>query len=394
MNGLSADLWVEHILPLVGPCDLIRLSLTSKYFYQLTLAAVKENYYHEWFGDNDMHPRQRKFRNWYERVSHRRDSRLFAWGLCQGLELGYFPEVGNIRGVAQPTQVDLSQLPVIRKFCEFPWQLGWITAQGEIWAFHIHSPNLCQLMSDPPTQFVNACSANDTVIALDVTGNVYFWKGISDVGHRITMLERVRKISGTSCSRYAALLSDGTVLAWRASDPSIREILQGLPVLDIAAGSHYVFVLLETGQAGFVWITGNFIGRVEWLVGPEKFSKITAYWGHFAAITREGNVFVGDCIGFAVVPSSRPIFQEKIKEVALGAMHYAAISESGAVYTWGQELDGWVGNWFIDTCGTLGSGSSVKSSLCPRLVSRGGVLQVTCGTLYCATLLDESAIPG
>lgn len=392
MKRLSADLWIEHILPLIGPCDVMRLALTCKHFYRLLEVSVNENYYKEWFGDGGMYLQSCNSGDWFERISHRRMSSLYAWGLCQGLELGYFPDAGSIRGITRPTYVHLSQYPVIRSFCNFPWQLGWITSEGEIWAFQIHSPNLCNLVSDQPTQFISACSANDTIIALDVTGRVFFWGGILQKGRKIAELSCVKKISGTSCSRYAALLEDGTVVVWRANEPSITAILKGLPVVDIAAGSHYVLVLLESGQAGFVWITGNYYGRVVWLDEPAHFTKIEAYWGHFAAITKQGTLFVGDCIGFTVVPSSSPVFSERIKEVSLGAMHYAAVSETGAVYTWGQELDGWVGNWFIDTCGTLGCGDQVKCSFQPRLVSHGPVLSVACGTLYCAALLQNGSI--
>ena len=112
-------------------------------------------------------------------------------------------------------------------------------------------------------------------------------------------------------------------------------------------------------------------------------AEIACGLDHCALVTTEGHVYTfgsnqNGKLGLGQSTYSKPVApslvealaQVVIKTVSCGQEHTAAVTEDGAVYTWG-----------LNTQGALGLGSRVTATDTPMLMEKqGGIVQVSCGS--------------
>lgn len=92
--------------------------------------------------------------------------------------------------------------------------------------------------------------------------------------------------------------------------------------------------------------------RVEAL--QERVSSVAASWRHSLAVTASGALYSWGCGNYGQLghgdernqrlPKRVEVLQERVRSVAAGTVHSLAISESGALYSWGLGGSGQLGH--------------------------------------------------
>ncbi|TYZ64576.1 hypothetical protein PybrP1_001487 [[Pythium] brassicae (nom. inval.)] len=277
-----------------------------------------------------------------------------------------------------------------------------------------------------------ACGSGHTVV-LTEEGEVFTWGRGDDgrLGHgdngwkfvpRLVEELRGRNIRQVTCGSYhtAAVTVAGDLYTWGGgmygklghgnetghSTPFLVESLKGLQVRQVACGSRHTVVLLENRDV-YTWgdkengVSGHgetegqqyLPSSLEELRG-KSVKQISACGFHTAALTDAGEVYTfGDGkfgrLGHnsernqAVARFVDGLADKRVRQVACGGFHTAAVTETGEVYTWGGGEHG-----------QLGHGDKVNRTA-PTLVRALAdklVVQITCGWSHTVALTDAGEV--
>jgi RCC1 and BTB domain-containing protein len=197
----------------------------------------------------------------------------------------------------------------------------------------------------------------------------------------------------------------GSLQAANVSNPTVVEGLQGKYITAIACGWHHTAALTDSGQL-YTWGSGEY-GRlghgdesrqnapkvVEGLSG-KSISFIACGGFHTAAITDRGALYTwgggyfgqlgqGDEADKKMPRSVKGLRDKVMKQVACGTHHTLALSENSEVFAWGA------GEY-----GKLGIGDEEKHTS-PVLVEElqgKGVRAVACGGFHSVALSDTGSV--
>lgn len=264
-------------------------------------------------------------------------------------------------------------------------------------------------------------------------GEVYTWGRGDDgrLGHgdngwkfvpRLVEELRGRKVRQVTCGSYhtAAVTASGDLYTWGGgmygklghgnetghATPYLVESLKGLHVRQVACGSRHTVVLLEN-QDVYTWgdkengVSGH--GETEGQqylpctvdeLRGKRIKQISACGFHTAALTESGDVYTFGEGKFGRLGHSsernQPVARlvdglagKRVKQVACGGFHTAAVTETGEVYTWGGGEHG-----------QLGHGDKVNKTV-PTLVRSVAdklVVQITCGWSHTVALTDTGDV--
>ncbi|RLN86543.1 hypothetical protein BBJ28_00001485 [Nothophytophthora sp. Chile5] len=277
-----------------------------------------------------------------------------------------------------------------------------------------------------------ACGSGHTVV-LTEEGEVYTWGRGDDgrLGHgdngwkfvpRLVEELRGKNVRQVTCGSYhtAAVTVAGELYTWGGgmygklghgnetghSTPFLVETLKGLQVRQVACGSRHTVVLLENKDV-YTWgdkengVSGH--GDTEghqYLPCPveelrgKSIVQISACGFHTAALSEFGEVFTFGEGKFgrlghnsernqAVARFVDALAGKRVKQVACGGFHTAAVTETGEVYTWGGGEHG-----------QLGHGDKVNKTVPTRIESLVDklVVQITCGWSHTVALTDTGEV--
>ena len=267
--------------------------------------------------------------------------------------------------------------------------------------------------------------------ALTSEGRVYTWGLGKDgrlghanreshfVPHLVQSLAQYQ-VKQVACGglHTGALTTDGRVLTWGLGKdgrlghgdetdqlaPKLVELLlpAGSPIRQVLCGGHHTAALTEHGRL-YTWgfdddgrlghgAPGHqFSPKVVEALRGKTVTQIACGCWHSAALTDEGAVYTwGSCksgqLGQAhknSVPTPRVVLQGVgggIRLVACGTAHTAALTHQGELYTWGKHDDGRLGY------------ETKQDQTTPRVVSvlRGRhVRQVVCGVYDTAAVCED-----
>uniref|UniRef100_K3WAD0 BTB domain-containing protein n=1 Tax=Globisporangium ultimum (strain ATCC 200006 / CBS 805.95 / DAOM BR144) TaxID=431595 RepID=K3WAD0_GLOUD len=279
-----------------------------------------------------------------------------------------------------------------------------------------------------------ACGSGHTVV-LTEEGEVYTWGRGDDgrLGHgdngwkfvpRLVEELRGRAIRQVTCGSYhtAAVTVSGELYTWGGgmygklghgnetghSTPYLVESLKGLPVRQVACGSRHTVVLLENKDV-YTWgdkengVSGHgdtegqqyLPCNVEELRG-KSIKQISACGFHTAALSESGDVYTFGEGKFGRLGHNSERNQsvarfvdglagKRVKQIACGGFHTAAVTETGQVYTWGGGEHG-----------QLGHGDKINKpapTLVRSLVENNHVVvQITCGWSHTVALTDTGHV--
>ncbi|KAJ0406517.1 hypothetical protein P43SY_001448 [Pythium insidiosum] len=277
-----------------------------------------------------------------------------------------------------------------------------------------------------------ACGSGHTVVLTD-DGEVYTWGRGDDgrLGHgdngwkfvpRLVEELRGKNIRQVTCGSYhtAAVTVSGELFTWGGgmygklghgnetghSTPCLVDALKGQPVRQVACGSRHTVVLLESKDV-FTWgdkengVSGHgdtdghqYLPRVVDELRGQHVKQISACGFHTAALTEAGEVFTFGEGKFGrlghnsernqlVARKVETLVGKRVKQIACGGFHTAAVTETGEVYTWGGGEHG-----------QLGHGDKVNRTV-PTLVEAlmdKIVVQITCGWSHTVGLTDTGDV--
>ncbi|DAZ94414.1 TPA: hypothetical protein N0F65_003443 [Lagenidium giganteum] len=277
-----------------------------------------------------------------------------------------------------------------------------------------------------------ACGSGHTVVLTD-DGEVYTWGrgddgrlGHGDNGWKFVprMVEELRgkNIRQVTCGSYhtAAVTVSGELYTWGGgmygklghgnesghTVPCLVETLKGLQVRQVACGSRHTVVLLENMDV-YTWgdkengVSGHgdtdghqyLPCRVEELRG-NNIKQISACGFHTACLSENGEVYTFGEGKFGrlghnsernqlVARHVEALAGKRVKQIACGGFHTAAVTETGEVYTWGGGEHG-----------QLGHGDKVNKTV-PTMIEAlmdKLVIQVTCGWSHTVALTDTGEV--
>ncbi|GLE06225.1 hypothetical protein PINS_up015467 [Pythium insidiosum] len=277
-----------------------------------------------------------------------------------------------------------------------------------------------------------ACGSGHTVVLTD-DGEVYTWGRGDDgrLGHgdngwkfvpRLVEELRGKNIRQVTCGSYhtAAVTVSGELFTWGGgmygklghgnetghSTPCLVEALKAQPVRQVACGSRHTVVLLENKDV-YTWgdkengVSGHgdtdghqYLPRVVEELRGQHVKQISACGFHTAALTESGEVFTFGEGKFGrlghnsernqlVARKVETLVGKRVKQIACGGFHTAAVTETGEVYTWGGGEHG-----------QLGHGDKVNRTV-PTLVEAlmdKIVVQITCGWSHTVGLTDTGDV--
>lgn len=294
-----------------------------------------------------------------------------------------------------------------------------------------HRPVLIEALQE--RQIVQiACGSGHTVVLTD-KGEVYTWGrgddgrlGHGDNGWKFVprMVEELRgkSIRQVTCGSYhtAAVTVSGELFTWGGgmygklghgnesgyTIPCLVEALKGFQVRQVACGSRHTVVLLENRDV-YTWgdkengVSGQgdteghqyLPNRVEELRN-KSIRQVSACGFHTACLSESGEVFTFGEGKFGRLGHNsernqltarrvEALANKRIKQIACGGFHTAAVSETGEVYTWGGGEHG-----------QLGHGDRVNKTI-PTLIealSEKLIVQVTCGWSHTVALSDTGEV--
>ena len=223
--------------------------------------------------------------------------------------------------------------------------------------------------------------------------------------------------SKVSCagSNTAAIKTDGTLWTWgmnytgtlgdnttvHKSSP-VQTISGGTDWSQVACGIDGHTAAIKTD--GTLWMWGNnFNGKlgdnttvdrsspVQTITGGTNWKQVSCGHSHTAAVKTDGTLwlwgrnnssFAGILGDSSVINRSSPVQTisrgSTWKQVACGSYHTAAIKIDGTLWTWGDALQG-----------QLGNNSSTRRSSPVQTIMRGTTWkQVSCGAAYTAAIAD------
>jgi RCC1 and BTB domain-containing protein len=190
------------------------------------------------------------------------------------------------------------------------------------------------------------------------------------------------------------------------STPFLVDTLKGLQVRQVACGSRHTVVLLENkdvytwgdkenGVAGHGDTEGHqyLPSAVEELRG-KNIMQISACGFHTAALSEFGEVYTfgegkfgrlghGSERNQAVARRVEALAGTRVKQVACGGFHTAAVTDTGEVYTWGGGEHG-----------QLGHGDKVNKTVPTRVEALADaiIVQITCGWSHTVALADTGEV--
>lgn len=278
-----------------------------------------------------------------------------------------------------------------------------------------------------------ACGSGHTVVLTD-DGEVYTWGRGDDgrLGHgdngwkfvpRLVEELHGKNIRQVTCGSYhtAAVTVSGDLYSWGGgmygklghgneaghSTPFLVEALKGLPVRQVACGSRHTVVLLENADV-YTWgdkengVSGHgdtdghqYLPCIVEELRGKGIKQISACGFHTAALSESGEVYTFGEGKFGRLGHNSERNQltarkvdgglvgKRVKQIACGGFHTAAVTETGEVYTWGGGEHG-----------QLGHGDKVNRTT-PTLVEvlmDKIVVQVSCGWSHTVALTDTGDV--
>jgi hypothetical protein len=175
--------------------------------------------------------------------------------------------------------------------------------------------------------------------------------------------------------------------------PSIVEACRGRQLVSIAGGFGRSAVLLRDGAPCST--SGDDLSALDGIDG--RLAQLAFGKEHVLALTEEGEVYTMGSGGWgqlghasmrasAVALPVGKLSGRRVVAVCAGAMHSAALTDGGEVYTWGRGFEGQLGH---------GEGCN-EATLSPRcvvgLAPAGRVRAVSAGALHCAALAHDGAV--
>ncbi|GMH78228.1 hypothetical protein TrST_g897 [Triparma strigata] len=280
------------------------------------------------------------------------------------------------------------------------------------------------LTSPSPPQTIS-CGSGHTVV-LSTSGHIYTWGRGDDgrLGHgdngwkyipRLVQTLKETVVVKVTCGSYhtAAVTQEGRLFTWGGgmygklghgteagcSRPKVVEALDGVRVREVACGSRHTCAVVEGGE---VWTWGDkengvsghgdteghqYTPRVLASLRNVVVVGVSACGFHSAVVDRDGGIWTWGEGKFGRLGhgSERNVTSPKRVEalngerpfkVACGGFHTAAVTEDGAVYTWGGGEHG-----------QLGHGDKVNKTV-PTLITSldYAVTQITCGWSHSVAL--------
>ena len=275
-----------------------------------------------------------------------------------------------------------------------------------------------------------ACGSGHTVILTD-DGLVLTWGrgddgrlGHGDNGWKYVprVVEALPPCVQATCGSYhtAAVTVDGELYTWGGgmygklghgnesghSTPCCVDALAGKPVSQIACGSRHTAVLLasgevhtwgdkENGVVGHGDVEGHqYLPQALDALRGRPVRQVAACGFHTAALTEAGEIFTWGEGKFGrlghgserneLVPRMiEALAGKRMRQVACGGFHSAAITEAGDVHTWGGGEHG-----------QLGHGDKVNKHAPCRVEALQDecVLQVTCGWSHTVALSEDARV--
>ena len=339
------------------------------------------------------------------------DGRLFSWGSGDSFVLGH----GHLLGNGEPKEVEALRGAPIAAVSASKWHALVATRRGEVFSWGEHSPGANQQLRAPmrveglrgiPIAKVSVAesiafghasyTSNALVVAVD--GRVFSWgSGGIVLGHGDEEDQLVPKevatLRGTPIADIAigresaaALAVDGALFTWGSGFlgvlghgdmvsqwlPSQVWELRGTPVVDMALGATFMLAVTADG-AVFSWGGGEF-GRLghgdeedQWapkeveVLRGTPIAAVSAGAAHSLALSQGGAVFSwgygnvgrlghGDDADHHVPKHVEALWEMKVAAVSAGSSHSLAVTEAGAVFSWGWGHGGRLGpeevEWF------------------------------------------------
>ncbi|KDO32822.1 hypothetical protein SPRG_02515 [Saprolegnia parasitica CBS 223.65] len=277
-----------------------------------------------------------------------------------------------------------------------------------------------------------ACGSGHTVV-LDENGDVYTWGRGDDgrLGHgdngwkfvpRLVEALHGKRIKQVTCGSYhtAAVTVTGELYTWGGgmygklghgnesghSVPYLVDTLSNHKVDQVACGSRHTVVLLENRDV-YTWgdkengVSGHgdtdghqYLPCAVDELKDKSIMQIAACGFHTAALSDEGELYTFGEGKFGrlghnsernqlVARVVETLHGKRIKQVACGGFHTAAVTDTGEIYTWGGGEHG-----------QLGHGDKVNKTI-PSLVKHLAdkvVVQITCGWSHTVALTENGEV--
>ncbi|EQC36786.1 hypothetical protein SDRG_05620 [Saprolegnia diclina VS20] len=277
-----------------------------------------------------------------------------------------------------------------------------------------------------------ACGSGHTVV-LDENGDVYTWGRGDDgrLGHgdngwkfvpRLVEALHGKRIKQVTCGSYhtAAVTVTGELYTWGGgmygklghgnesghSVPYLVDTLSNHKVDQVACGSRHTVVLLENRDV-YTWgdkengVSGHgdtdghqYLPCAVDELKDKSIMQIAACGFHTAALSEEGELYTFGEGKFGrlghnsernqlVARVVETLHGKRIKQVACGGFHTAAVTDTGEIFTWGGGEHG-----------QLGHGDKVNKTI-PSLVKHLAdkvVVQITCGWSHTVALTENGEV--
>eukprot|EP00762_Andalucia_godoyi_P006478 ANDGO_02934.mRNA.1 Ultraviolet-B receptor UVR8 len=357
--------------------------------------------------------------------------KIYSWGLSDFGQLGH----GSRENLHTPRVIDDMRGLIIRHLSVGSKHCVVVSENGDLFSFGLNEygqlgDGTVQAAMRPVhvgeklgKKFVQAACGEIHSLALTDSGQVYAWGGSSlgqlglgDTGNQLSprLVEPLSHVFITSiCAgsgHSAAISDDGRVYIWGWGEhgqlglgdlgnqltPRWIEYLQGKNVRAVACGEAHTMALTESGEL-FSWGNGEdgrlghtaygkslFPGLVQSAFGRARVSAVACGDEFSVAVTETGEVWSwgrgleGQLGTGAIRNETLPVLIAGLKEqfitnVCCGYKHAMAVTDKGAVYSWGLNLNSQLGigaskDEYRDTPQLLKS----LEGKCMRLISAGG----------------------